>query len=103
MTLDPVIHAPNRLQLMSLLYPLTEAEFAFLRDHINVSDSVLSKQAAALESAGYLEIRKRTLAGRSRTWFSLTEEGRDAFDTYVTHLQALVGRPLRPPLEDRTP
>ncbi|GAB2810970.1 transcriptional regulator [Actinocorallia aurea] len=92
--LDPVIHAPVRLQIMSLLAAAQEAEFSFVRDSVEVSDSVLSKQAAALEGAGYVVIRKGHVGKRPRTWLSLTEEGRAAFRTYVAELQRIVGRPI---------
>jgi len=56
--LDPVIHAPNRLQICALLAPLAEAEFALLRDELGVSDSVLSKHVKQLELAAYARLRK---------------------------------------------
>lgn len=94
MNLDPVIHTPARLQIISLLATATEAEFGFVRDSLDMSDSVVSKHAAALEKAGYIEIRKGYVGKRPRTWFKLTKEGRRAFDEYVTTLQQIVGRPL---------
>jgi DNA-binding MarR family transcriptional regulator len=94
MNLDPVIHTPARLQIISLLATATEAEFAFVRDSLDMSDSVVSKHASALEKAGYIEIRKGYVGKRPRTWFKLTKEGRRAFDDYVTALQQIVGRPL---------
>ncbi|QKG24513.1 winged helix-turn-helix domain-containing protein [Actinomadura verrucosospora] len=97
MNLDPVIHAPARLQIVSLLAAATEAEFAFVRDTLEISDSVLSKHASALENAGYVEIRKGHVGKRPRTWLKLTREGRRAFTAYVADLQRIVGRPLTPP------
>ncbi|CAL9434902.1 hypothetical protein SUDANB105_02113 [Streptomyces sp. enrichment culture] len=94
MNLDPVIHAPARLQIVSLLAAATEAEFAFVRDSLRISDSVLSKHAAALEKAGYVEIRKGYVGKRPRTWLSLSPQGRQAFTEYVAALQRIVGRPL---------
>ncbi|MFC5186699.1 winged helix-turn-helix domain-containing protein [Actinomadura harenae] len=94
MNLDPVIHAPVRLQIVSLLAAASEAEFSFVRDNLEVSDSVLSKHAAALETAGYVHIRKGHVGKRPRTWLKLTDEGRTAFRDYVATLQQIVGRPL---------
>ncbi|MGI5323847.1 winged helix-turn-helix domain-containing protein [Actinomadura nitritigenes] len=103
MNLDPVIHAPARLQIVSLLAAATEAEFAFVRDNLQVSDSVLSKHASALENAGYVEIRKGHVGKRPRTWLKLTREGRRAFAEYVTTLQQIVGQPLATPTDDSSP
>ncbi|GAA4609095.1 transcriptional regulator [Actinoallomurus liliacearum] len=94
MNLDPVIHAPARLQIVSLLAAATEAEFAFVRDNLQISDSVLSKHASALETAGYVEIRKGHVGKRPRTWLKLTPQGRQAFREYVATLQRIVGQPL---------
>ncbi|MFB4296652.1 transcriptional regulator [Actinomadura sp. NTSP31] len=65
-----------------------------VRDSLGLSDSVVSKHASALETAGYVEIRKGYVGNRPRTWFELTRQGRRAFDEYVATLQQIVGRPL---------
>lgn len=94
MNLDPVIHAPTRLQIMSLLAATAEAEFSFVRDSLEISDSVLSKHASALETVGYVEIRKGHVGKRPRTWLKLTDQGHAAFQDYVATLQRIVGQPL---------
>src|SRR5258708_39575078 len=89
-SLDPLIHAPARLSMMGLLAAGEEAEFAYVRDSIGVSDSVLSKHASALEAAGYLKIRKGYVGKRPRTWFKRTPRGRAAFAAHVAALQRIV-------------
>jgi DNA-binding MarR family transcriptional regulator len=86
---DPVIHAPARLQIMGVLAGVQDAEFALLRDTVQVSDSVLSKHLSQLAEAGYIKLRKAAQDGRQRTWASLTREGRRAFTAHVKALQAL--------------
>lgn len=88
--LDPVIHAPARLQIAGVLAAVSEAEFATVREAVGVSDSVLSKHLSALSEAGYVKLRKAVLGGRQRTWLSLTGAGRRAFDAHLGALQALV-------------
>jgi DNA-binding MarR family transcriptional regulator len=88
--LDPVIHAPTRLRIVALLAATEEAEFALVRDSVGVSDSVLSKQAAALEAAGYVKVRKGHVGKRPKTWFSLTRQGRAAYAAHVAALQEIV-------------
>lgn len=90
--LDPLIHAPARLQIMSLLAAVEEAEFAFLRDETGVSDSVMSKHATALETAGYIQIRKGHVGKRPRTWLKLSPAGRQAYRTHVEALRDIVAR-----------
>jgi DNA-binding MarR family transcriptional regulator len=84
--LDELIHAPVRLSIVAALAQVDEAEFARVRDTVEVSDSVLSKQATQLEAAGYVKIRKGHVGKRPRTWLSLTPAGRSA---YTSHLDAL--------------
>jgi DNA-binding MarR family transcriptional regulator len=66
-------------------------EFALLREETGVSDSVLSKHLKQLEEAGYLKVRKATVASRQRTWLSLTGAGRRAFAAHVQALTQLAG------------
>ena len=88
--LDPVIHAPARLQLSALLAGVDEMEFATARETLDVSDSVLSKHLAQMQEAGYVRLRKAALAGRQRTWLSLTAAGRAALDRHLRGLEAIV-------------
>lgn len=88
--LDPTIHAPARLKLVTMLTVVTEAEFATLRDGLEVSDSVLSKHVAALVEVGYVRSRKGVHAGRRTTWISMTTKGRRALREHVAALRALI-------------
>ncbi len=88
--LDPVIHAPKRLGAMAVLVGTEWVEFAFLRDHLNVKDADLSKQMAALADAGYVTSRKSRVGRGGKTWFTVTKEGRRAFDAHVAALQSVV-------------
>ena len=86
---DPVIHAPLRLQICALLSGTDEAEYALVREETGVSESVLSKHVKQLEEAGYVKVRKATLASRQRTWLSLTADGAKAFAAHVQELTRL--------------
>ncbi len=88
---DPLIHAPNRLQICALLAPNDAVEFSTLKDQLGVSDSVLSKHIKALEDADYVFPEKRLHNGRPRTWLTLTKIGRQAFAGHVAALKAIVG------------
>lgn len=96
--LDDVIHAPVRFSIVATLTGVDRAEFAFLRDVVEVSDSVLSKQISVLEQAGYVKVTKGYVGKRPRTWLALTPAGRRAFDAHLEALGAIaaLGRPDRP-------
>ncbi len=88
--LDAHVVAPARLKLATMLTAVSEAEFATVRDHLRVSDSVLSKHIAALEDVGYVKRRKGVHRGRRTTWVALTPLGREALKTHVAALRELI-------------
>jgi DNA-binding MarR family transcriptional regulator len=88
--LDPLIHAPARLQVVATLSAVSEAEFATLRAALQVSDSVLSKHISALADAGYVRSRKGVQVGRRTTWIGLTSAGRQALREHVAALRQLI-------------
>jgi len=88
--LDPVLTAPKRLAIMAVLARSTSTDFSFLRDHLEVSDSDLSKQATALRAAGYVTITK---SGRGRgavTAYKATRAGRRAYQRHRDALRTLL-------------
>lgn len=89
--LDPVIHAPKRLAVMAILASST-ADFRFLRDHLGVTDSDLSKQMSALERAGYVRPAKTRGPGGS-TWYRITKTGTTAYQQHLAALNSIVAGP----------
>lgn len=88
--LDPLINPPARLMLLSMLTAVSEAEFATVRDQLDVSDSVLSKHVSALAAADYVVSRKGVHRGRRTTWIALTPTGRTALGVHVAALRAVI-------------
>jgi DNA-binding MarR family transcriptional regulator len=89
--LDEVIHAPVRFSIVAALARVDQAEFAAVRDGVQVSDSVLSKQVTLLERAGYVEVKKGYVGKRPRTWLMLTSVGEAAFNEHLLALRAIAG------------
>jgi DNA-binding MarR family transcriptional regulator len=90
LNLDEYLSLPIRLSIAAALAKVDEAEFAAVRDIIEASDPVLSKQVSVLENAGYVNIKKGYIGKRPRTWLSLTAEGRAALSHHLTALHALI-------------
>ena len=84
--LDDQLGHPVRFSIMALLAAATKAEFGFVRDHVEVSDSVLSKQVSVLEQAGYVKVYKGFVGKWPRTWLSLSKEGRRVFERHLAAL-----------------
>ena len=88
--LDANVVAPARLKLLTTLTAVSEAEFSTIRDALQVSDSVLSKHVAALETVDYVRRRKGVHRGRRTTWIALTPRGRKALSAHVAALRVLI-------------
>jgi DNA-binding transcriptional ArsR family regulator len=94
--LDPALLEPTRLAIVALLAGTEWAEFAFVRDSVEVSDSTLSKRISALADGGYVEIRKGYVGKRPRTWLNLSAAGRTALSRHIAALQEIAVRAGRP-------
>lgn len=88
--LDPVIHAPKRLAAMAVLSSATQVDFRFMKDHLKINDSDLSKQMTALEQAGYVKISKSGHGPGSTTSYRLTRAGRAAYNVHRDTLRAIL-------------
>ncbi|MEW1545980.1 winged helix-turn-helix domain-containing protein [Streptomyces tsukubensis] len=100
--LSPLLNAPVRLSVVAALAPVHRAEFGFVRDLVEVTDSALSKQVAGLEEGGLVAVDKGRVGRRPRTWLSLTEEGREVYGRHLAALRAIadgLGAPAPPPPE----
>lgn len=87
--LDELIHTPVRLSMMAALAAADSIDFQHLRDLVEVSDSLLSKHIATLEDAGYVHVDKGYAGKRPRTWLSLTNKGRAAYEEYIAVLTSI--------------
>ncbi|QWF82487.1 winged helix-turn-helix domain-containing protein [Amycolatopsis sp. CA-230715] len=89
--LDDIIHSPVRLSVMAVLAVTDEVDFRYLKETVEVSDSLLSKHIAVLQNADYVNVTKGVARNRPTTWFSLTETGSAAYREYVSTLNQIIG------------
>ena len=87
--LDPVIHSAVRFSIVAALVPVERAEFSYVRDAVEISDSSLSQHVTTLEKAGYLKVVKAQVGRRSKTWLSLTAQGKKAFRHHLALLNEI--------------
>ena len=87
---DELIHPSTRLSLVALLSAADWAEFSFLRNRLELSDSALSKQLSTLQEAGYVEQERRVNGHRRRVRARLTPTGRDAFERHMAALRQIM-------------
>ena len=79
---DRLIHEPARLKLIALLYMVDSADFTFLMNQTGMTWGNLSSHMTKLEEVGYLSIEKTFKGRRPNTMLKLTDQGRQAFQSY---------------------
>lgn len=89
-TLDPVLHTPLRLAVVSLLIGLKKAEFNFIKEKTAATAGNLSIQLNKLKDAGYITIEKSFKDNYPLTSCKITTKGIDAFEKYVRALQSYI-------------
>ena len=89
--LNELVHSPVRFSIMAALSRAEALDFKDLRDAIQVSDSVLSKQLSILEKAEFVKIKKSFAGKMPRTSASLTVAGRDVWAAHLQTLREIAG------------
>jgi DNA-binding MarR family transcriptional regulator len=87
--LDPVIHQPNRLQLLGYLQRNRESSFARLRNAFGLTAGNLATHLSRLEEAGFVSSR-HALTSRFEVRYAITPQGSEALRAYVARLTALL-------------
>lgn len=88
--LDPLLHQPTRLQIMTALFRNRQVSFTDLRDGLGLTPGNLASHAAKLEEAGYLKSGRILVDLSFEVHYRITEQGIVAFRAYLAALQALV-------------
>ena len=99
--LDDIVHQRVRLGILAVLAEADQADFAFLKDSLGLTDGNLSRHLQVLEEAGYVKIAKTFEGRRPRTWVASTKPGRAAFASELAALRQLIAGVERPGKEDR--
>jgi len=89
--IDPLIHAPSRLRVMTYLYVVDSIDFVYLKRVTGMSWGNLSTHLTKLEDGGYISLRKSFQDKKPNTMIQLTDEGRQAFRQYKDSMQQALG------------
>ena len=88
--LDPIIHAPTRLAILSILITVENANFTFLKESIGTSDGNLSTHLTKLETHNLIKIQKTFKGKKPQTICAITGKGRKSFTEYLEQLEQIV-------------
>jgi DNA-binding MarR family transcriptional regulator len=89
-TLSNVVHQRARLGILTVLRQVARADFAYLRERLQLTDGNLSRNLSVLEESGYVTIEKGFEGKRPRTWVSITQAGARALAAEVDALRRLL-------------
>ena len=90
--LDPIIHAPVRLAILTVLVGVKDADFNYLKDATETTDGNLSTHLAKLEQAKYVKVSKTFVGKKPRTKCSITQKGLTAYQDYIKILEGYIRR-----------
>jgi DNA-binding MarR family transcriptional regulator len=85
--LDRIIHEPERLMILTALYPVAKMEYLRLQKEWKFKQGRLSSHLAVLEKAGYVAIEKRFKGKYPQTICGMTKKGREALAQYAEMLK----------------
>lgn len=89
--LDPAIHQPARLGILTATCETKRIDFVSLRELLDLTDGNLSRHLATLEKAGYVKTTKTFEGRKPRTWIAATPAGRKALANEIAALRDIVG------------
>jgi DNA-binding MarR family transcriptional regulator len=91
--LDPLIHAPARLAIMTRLFVIESADATWLLAETGLTWGNLSSHMTKLEQVGYVEVSKEFIDNKPKTMLRLTDDGRQAFLDYRRQIQDMLHMP----------
>ena len=89
--IDPLIHEPARLKIITYLTLVESADFVFLISRTGLTMGNFSTHMSKLQKAGYINVRKSIRENRSHTLLSLTQTGKQAYAQYRKVMQGILG------------
>jgi len=88
--LDPLIHAPIRLAILTVLSTAPSADFNQLKQCTGASDGNLSTHLLKLEQGGLIDVEKRFSGKKPQTLCRISQKGRHDLSQYLKELQKLL-------------
>lgn len=88
--LNTLLHQELRLSIISFLATSEWVDFKKLIEVTGASKGNLSVQITKLQNANYLEVRKSFKNNYPLTECAITEEGRNALQSYVDELKKML-------------
>lgn len=92
LSLDEAVHQKTRLALLTLLDEAGQADFAYLKRTLDLTDGNLGRHIDVLTTQGLVETTKEFIGRRPRTWVTITRHGEQALAAEMEVLATLLDR-----------
>jgi DNA-binding MarR family transcriptional regulator len=79
-----------RLGIMSVLMVNNTADFNYLKELLQLSDGNLASHIKSLEELNYINIEKQFIGKKPNTTYSVSKEGKKAFNLHLKSLEDLL-------------
>ena len=88
--LNKAFESRIRLGIMSVLMVNDGVDFNTMKELLEVTDGNLASHVKALEGLNYIQSSKQFIGRKPNTQYSITDEGRIAFQDHLNALEQLI-------------
>ena len=88
--LNKAFESRIRLGIMSVLMVNDGVDFNTMKELLELTDGNLASHAKALEGLNYIQSSKQFIERKPNTQYSITDEGRTAFQDHLNALEQLI-------------
>lgn len=88
--LNKIFESRIKLGVMSALAANGSLDFNALKEYFDVTDGNLASHLKALEREEYIVVEKSFIGRKPNTSYSITAQGRKAFDEHLKALERLI-------------
>ncbi|HXB40531.1 MAG TPA: transcriptional regulator [Bacteroidia bacterium] len=88
--LNKAFESRIRLGIMSVLMVNDWADFATLKETLDITDGNLASHIAALEKLDYVQVKKQFVGKKPNTSYTVTRAGKKAFNEHLNALEKLL-------------
>ena len=92
--LNKAFESRVRLGIMSILLVNEVVDFATIKEQLQLTDGNMASHLAALEKAQYITITKKFVGKKPNTTYTVTKEGKKAFNLHIDALEKLIQKTI---------
>ncbi len=88
--LNKAFESRIRLGIMSVLMVNDWADFATLKETLDITDGNLASHITALEKLDYIQVKKQFVGKKPNTSYAVTRVGKKAFNEHLDALEKIL-------------